>query len=184
MRFRVVLAVMLWVVWGSACWPIQIDDQFISLAYARSFVEQGMFLWSNSAKVEGYSNFLWVLLQAGMLGLKLDPDLGGKCISIGAGLATLLYLERRLPTGALGTWTLFAIASWIPFSWWSFTGMETSLYAALLTIGWGESARGNTRTGFGLLWLASVTRPEGPAHWILAVALLGVSRGVCRRWED
>ena len=43
----------------------------------------------------------------------------------------------------------------------------------LLTTGWVESARGKTTIGFGLLWLASVTRPEGPAHLLAAMALFG-----------
>lgn len=171
MRARLLLALGLLVIGGSVCWAIQIDDQFISLAYARSLAESGLLLWSNHGRVEGYSNFLWVVLQTVLLGLRLDPDLGGKMVAIGSGFGILAYLERQAPAGFRGTLALLAVAAWVPLGWWSFTGMETSLYALLLTVGWGELSRGRSGVGLGLLWLAAVTRPEGPAQWLAGMVL-------------
>jgi arabinofuranosyltransferase len=47
------------------------DDAFISFTFAKSFVEGNGLTWSGS-RVEGYTNFLWVLWIA--LGMKLGIE--------------------------------------------------------------------------------------------------------------
>ena len=86
---RLLPATLLMLIWGSAQWPTQIDDQYISLAYARQFSESGLLLWSNHERVEGYSNFLYVILQAGMLAAGIDPDLGCKFLAMACAVGVL-----------------------------------------------------------------------------------------------
>ena len=49
----------------SWAWPMKLDDAFISFRYARNLVEGAGLVWNpGEPPVEGYSNFLWVLLLA------------------------------------------------------------------------------------------------------------------------
>lgn len=163
---RVLPATLLLLIWGSAQWPTQIDDQYISLAYARQFSENGLLLWSNHERVEGYSNFLYVILQTLMLSAGIDPDLGCKFLGILCAIGVIAAAAWRAPRGA-GI-ALLGLASWIPLGWWAFAGMETTLYSFLLSLGWGLCLR-KEAGGHGLLWLAAMTRPEGIAHLLVSL---------------
>ena len=48
-------------------WPFTTDDAYISLQYGRSLAEGGGLAWAG-VPVEGYSNFLFVLLGGGCPG--------------------------------------------------------------------------------------------------------------------
>ena len=68
---RVVVAMALAVAvlaWGiSHYWPFATDDAFISFRYsARLLAGEGL-TWNPGERVEGYTDFLWVVLLAGAL---------------------------------------------------------------------------------------------------------------------
>jgi hypothetical protein len=70
------------------------DDAFISFRYARNWVE-GYGLRYNLGEhvpVEGYSNFLWVVVCALGESLGWDPFFWAPLISTGCGLALLAYV--------------------------------------------------------------------------------------------
>jgi len=52
----------------------QIDDAFISYRYAQNLVEGNGLVWNPGEYVEGYSNFLWVLLLAVGLKFGMTPE--------------------------------------------------------------------------------------------------------------
>jgi hypothetical protein len=71
------------------------EDAFISFRYARNWVNGAGLVWNpGEAPVEGYTNFLWVALAAGMLALGFDPLVGSQLLGIGASLVTLGRLQR------------------------------------------------------------------------------------------
>ena len=50
------------------------DDSFISFRYAKHLTEGQGLVWNPGERVEGYTNFLWVLLMAGGLTASVEPD--------------------------------------------------------------------------------------------------------------
>ncbi len=126
-------------------WPGQIDDVFISLAYAWEWVEHGALQWSTGERVEGYSNFLLVVLLAAGARIGLDGGLFAKWIELIAATGLLLAFWARAPRDVRGFAVLLALATWAPFSYWAVMGLETMLFALLLVVAHRGSDRLATR---------------------------------------
>jgi arabinofuranosyltransferase len=161
------------------------DDAYISLRYARNWVEGFGLVFNPGERVEGYTNFLWTSLLA--LGLKLEfpPEelaIGLGLIGSTGCLLALLRLRRFVisPAGSV-PFSLLALA--LSYTWASFAtgGLETSLLGLLLVASFlllFEGARASdTSAGRRKLVLAGVsialaamTRPD-------AVLLLPVAFG-------
>jgi hypothetical protein len=170
------LALFAFSVWRSL---FLIDDAFISFRYARNWAEGcgPVYNVGAEAPVEGYSNFLWVVLLA--LGARVGalPEVLAHVLSIAAALGTLLLLwralERRLELDPMSSGLGVVLLAGLPcFSVWATGGLETSLFGLLLFATWyaltaprdaAELRRGLVAgaLGAGLL----LTRVEGPL-WI------------------
>src|SRR5262245_65923196 len=62
--------------WAYLRWkqqPVTVDDAFISYRYADMLVRGEGLVYNAGERVEGYSNFLWVLIAALAISLGLDP---------------------------------------------------------------------------------------------------------------
>ena len=76
-----------------------IDDAFISFRYARN-LNDGLGLVFNPGEwVEGYTNFLWVILMAGVMKAGLPVEIVANVAGIASGAALLLLVARA---GAAG----------------------------------------------------------------------------------
>ncbi|MCW8130252.1 MAG: hypothetical protein KIS92_07885 [Planctomycetota bacterium] len=164
------------------------DDFYIGLRYAKNFVAGHGLVFNPGERVEGYTNFLWVLWTA--LGLKTSvaPEAWSNLGSIACYLAALALLFanhlRARALGAAGGWALPAAAllGAVTPDWNSYatSGLETSCYAMLLLAGfllltWDECT---LRRCFGaglVLGLANLTRPDA--------AILGVLGGLFVLWR-
>ncbi len=71
------------------------DDAYISFRYARNLVDGHGLVWNPGEWVEGYTNFLWVLILA--LGMKLgvDPATTAAIGGVLAGAAVLWLLAQQ-----------------------------------------------------------------------------------------
>ena len=152
------------------------DDAFISFRYARNLLEGHGLVFNPGERVEGYSNFLWVLELAALWGaFGLRPEHAAPWLSVAftaATLAVMLWQVARRPSlahrGLVGWMALGLVCGSATFAvWTSGGGLETrqftffvvlavvclSLYRdsrrALLVVSWSLAA-------------ASLTRPEGP----------------------
>jgi arabinofuranosyltransferase len=122
-----------------AAWLVRFvqDDAFISFTYARNLVEGKGLTWFGS-RVEGYTNFLWVLWLALGMVLKVEPVLWSWLGGL-ASLLTLLYsvgrlaelILRRLALALLALLLLIANYSVLAYAT---GGLETMLQAALLAL--------------------------------------------------
>ena len=56
------------------------DDAFISFVYAKNLVEHGALVFNLGERVEGYTNFLWTLLVALGLVLKIPAELSSRVL--------------------------------------------------------------------------------------------------------
>ncbi|MFN7146116.1 MAG: hypothetical protein ACK4YP_20255, partial [Myxococcota bacterium] len=180
------VAAVLALVWlGAPNWPEQIDDQLITLAFAHAWAETGQIRWGTGEVVEACSSFLQLSLATGWIALGGgDANVFVKVLAALAGVAMTLYANARLPLTVAGSLVLAALVGWEPTARWSFVGMETSLYALLLTVGWAGvlGAAPGTVGGLGALWLAATAHPEGNLHF--ALGALVALRTPGREWRE
>lgn len=77
-------------------WKFTVDDAFISFRYAKHLAEGYGLVWNiGEYSVEGYTNFLWVVIMAFIHLIKLDPALSAKIIGIFS-LIGILYVCWKL----------------------------------------------------------------------------------------
>ena len=169
------------------------DDAFTVLRYVKNFLEGNGLVFNVGEKVEGYTNFLWVILlsviyKSGNL-LKLNFNLPQltQLLSSFFGLVfliavyvtswkifsslknynkTLQYISFIFPVMILFT---------TPFNYWSFSGMETSLFATLTLLSIHfliDFEKGNNYKYFLLTSiLNSLLRPEGLLFFVLLIVV-------------
>ena len=75
-----------------------LDDAFISFRYARNLLEGNGLVWNPGERVEGYSNFLWVLELAGIWAATgVPPEEAAWWLSVAYTVATLAAMGLRKP---------------------------------------------------------------------------------------
>jgi hypothetical protein len=166
------------------------DDSYISFRYAEHVsAGKGLRFNESDPPVEGYSNFLWVLVCAALHStsreLPTTASQAGRYVGVMALFVLwLLYIRRRIPTiRMLAPLVLAATAG--PLVIYAVSGLETTLFAFLLVLllwtfdRFLERKRIVDAVGFAVAgFLAALCRPEGvlalPA--IVAVMWLGSRR--------
>ena len=166
------------------------DDAYISFRYAQNFADGLGLVWNPGEYVEGYTNFLWVLILAIGMKLGVEPE-GLSCVLgviFGAGVLFMLgvFSARRIGlANPLVLLPLFALALSRSFTAWSTSGLATMFFTWLVLAAqvrlireveedarpvWGSSL---------LFAAATLTRPEGGLFTFAAgLLLLGfVQRG-------
>jgi arabinofuranosyltransferase len=178
-------------------WAFWCDDAFISFRYAHNLGQHGELVYNLAPheRVEGYTNFLWVLLLGLGDAVGLRPDRLAPILTAMASLAALLLvtrisaqLRRRFgPARAHASSSTFepqdllapALLITVPeFAVWGSSGLETSFALALgLLSVWlwldgrmphaavAAAATGLTRLD-GLLWIAAFG-----VGWLVVVGL-------------
>jgi hypothetical protein len=164
------------------------DDAFISLRYARNLLAGRGLTFNPAEPVEGYTNFLWVMLAVPALAMRLDPIVWLKAIGTASAAATVVLLHRgpRWPAGsgqearvgqaaAIGA-LLYASSTSVAL--WSMSGLEGCLLAfvalAAFLLGHRGRAQGaspsvrDLAASSALYAVGALTRPEG--HLLFAVA--------------
>lgn len=170
-------------------WTQVNDDAFITFRYSK-FLTLGNGPYFNVGEhVEGYTNFLMMLLMAGAISLFGDQWAlpCAKLIGVGAGIVAIVsawalcarWLRKidavaaRADLLAWGAAGLVAVNCAFAFN--STTGLETTLFSALLMLGyWLVQLSRDTQKyrGAGAAFaLAALTRPEGA--YIFAAVFLG-----------
>jgi len=160
-----------------------VDDAFISFRYAQNLVGGEGLVYNPGERVEGYTNFLWVMLTALGMALGADPVPFSKVLGLlsAAGVLALTFGWPGNGIGRGGVLRLLAPALLClspPFALWSVGGLETCGFTLLVFTALTASIRmdraGEHRAkwegccGF-CLALAILTRPEG---WIAALLVV------------
>lgn len=120
-----------------------IDDAFISFRYAENLANGLGLVFNPGERVEGYSNFLWVLMMACGMKAGLSPETLSRVLGLAAGLALLLaawrLALRLLPAEPLSKWlALLPVAFLVSnrsVATWATGGLETRFYTLLLVAG-------------------------------------------------
>jgi arabinofuranosyltransferase len=59
-----------------------LDDPFISFRYARNLLDGHGLVFNPGERVEGYSNFLWIILLTPFMKLGFDPVVASKVLGL------------------------------------------------------------------------------------------------------
>ncbi|MBN1163799.1 MAG: hypothetical protein JXB45_04425 [Candidatus Krumholzibacteriota bacterium] len=113
------------------------DDAYISYRYARNLAQGQGLVWNPGERVEGYTNFLWVLLLVPGWKLHLDALAFSQilgCLAFLGSLIIFYQLSRRIfPSRSTALLSLLLLGTNYSFSCYATGGMETQLQAFLFT---------------------------------------------------
>ncbi|MBK8691779.1 MAG: hypothetical protein IPN17_05600 [Deltaproteobacteria bacterium] len=164
-----------------------IDDAFITMRYGHNLASGHGMVFNLGERVEGYTDFTWVLLAALSLRLGVDPTLsfpiaGVVCVlgTVASVFATGGRLSRLDAPGAAWGGTIAAglVATATGAAVYAVTGLETMLFTLLTTLGMTALLERRTARFAVCIGLAFLTRPEAAllgvfgAVWLCARALL------------
>jgi arabinofuranosyltransferase len=161
------------------------DDAFISLRYAKRLVEGKGLSWNDGEWVEGYSNLLWVLSEAGLGALGLNWFLTTRVLGyLGMALALGALIHRfrpaRVGSPLPGIFALLAFAALQPMVIAMASGFETPYVVGFVAValvliqpalepGRGSGLRACLLAGIPLA-AVTLTRPDG-ALWPAVIGL-------------
>lgn len=185
------LGLMLWYVYQ----PYTVDDAFISYRYAENFAAGNGLVYNVGERVEGYTNFLWVMLLAigpaiGIASLLWSKILGA-ALTVGV-IGVTYSLARRIAPHC--TWapagSALLAASCAILSVSGVDGLETELLTFLLiggTLRYLVEIAGPRRFPWSaLIFLAAgLTRPDGCLFFAVIVGhrLLMIRRVKAHRYD-
>ncbi|MBI5868633.1 MAG: hypothetical protein HZB43_10140 [candidate division Zixibacteria bacterium] len=154
------------------------DDAFISYRYAANVLRGEGLVFNAGEHVEGYTNFLWVILLvlAGSFNLAFDPVAKFLGIASGLGLIILTGLWVRAAWQELrwgnGVGPAVAAALLVAgngsVAYWSVSGLETAWFAFWVGLAVWWWVRRSSLT-IPALTIACLSRPEGALIWGLLV---------------
>jgi arabinofuranosyltransferase len=136
-----VLAGLLLVTYVWHCWAVDyvVDDSFITFRYVHNFVNGHGIVYNPGERVEGYTNFLWLLVLSALAWVVPGVDLPwvAQLLGVLCGGATILLviacswrLHQRHDAAGLIAAAFLALSS--SFCAWSTAGLETTLFAFLV----------------------------------------------------
>ena len=156
-------------------WDFSIDDVFISFRYAAHLATGYGLSWNiGGPPVEGFSNFLWVMILAAARFLGFDIVIASKALGLCLGIANLWLLSilcRRVWPSIRYWWLPVVIAAVNPhWTMWTMSGLEIGVFCLFLLL----SVVALTSDRRQKIWLLStgvaglaLTRPEGFALAII-----------------
>lgn len=162
--------VLVFLVLAASSTPFLQDDAYISFRYVKNFLSGEGLVFNHGERVEGYTNFLWVILLSLAVNLGFGlPEAArwlGVLFSAGTVITTFL-LARRVLAGSSSWWILagsIAAGLWVAVNpavrYWSVAGLETGMFVFLVALAI-ERLLAGSRLCWGMAALASLTRPEG-----------------------
>jgi arabinofuranosyltransferase len=160
------------------------DDAYISFRYSRNLAQGLGMVFNPGERVEGYTNFLWVLLGTLAESLGTPSAVVMPLVGVFAGVALVWLVARAsaaAPAGAAapprftrfsGVLAAAAVAVHPALLFYAGTGLETVLYALLVTAALVAAAHGRTNLFVVTTALAFLTRPEAGLLGLVGVAWL------------
>ncbi|MFT5994226.1 MAG: arabinofuranosyltransferase, partial [Bradymonadia bacterium] len=161
-----------------------IDDAYITFQYARNVVDGHGPVFNPGERVEGYTNFFWMLLLSGLHAARTDLEVSSRVLAFVFALALIIggtgWLSRRhSPMVALTFGALLALDA--SFARWSQDGLETVMFCGLVVLGAMRrqdelTKRSELPVSVIFFVLAALTRPEG--YLVFALSwFVGLFRG-------
>ena len=149
------------------------EDAFITFRYALNLASGRGVVFNPGERVEGYSNFLFLLVLAGLKRyLGVDIEMAARALGVAASVVTIMLtyrLAHRMTGGNrhAGLLAALLVAASGTFAAWALSGMETPLFALLgVLVALCVVSQYWLRVGF-LIALATMTRPDGVLFLLL-----------------
>jgi len=149
-----------------------VDDSAISYAYSQNFAHgDGVVATAHGERVEGYSNFLWVMLVGVFVAVFGHVMIVGKVLGLLLGIVLLIGVAElsaalRQRPSALDAIPAALCATFTPIPYWSMSGLENPLFISLTV--WAcvrllREAQDPTLRPWSALFVAGIvlTRPDG-----------------------
>ncbi|SYZ72702.1 membrane hypothetical protein [Candidatus Zixiibacteriota bacterium] len=143
------------------------DDSYISYRYVQNFLDGKGLVFNPGEYVEGYTNFLLIIILIFFGKLGINYIIASKAIGLvsGTGILILSFLwGKKYSRGGISEIIPSAVplllASNAAFAYWSMSGMETTLFALLIFLGL-YLASENSLLYVPVLALGALTRPDG-----------------------
>jgi len=157
------IAVFCVVYFLSQFWEFYHDDAYIVLTYSRNLLEGNGLVWTDGQRVEGCTQFLWVILIAAVGWLNIDLVLASKLLGIFFVFSTLLLFfngKKSIPIGGL------LLATNCCFTFWACGGLEPVMCSFFIFLGCTLYLRKNKNRSLffingTIFCLAALTRLEG-----------------------
>lgn len=170
----------------SAAWTC--DDAFITFRYVRHWVSGDGLVFNAGERIEGFSNFLFVVLlaPAALAGAKLTVVANVLGIAAtGAQIALVVWLlaRRKVPTAVIVLAALLLATDRITIVW-ATGGLETATHGALVmaALALQLETPGRIRTLAGIHAALAASRPEGIVFTVIWLVHLAITRrGELRR---
>ena len=177
--YIVVFVILMGYLWHCLAINYVVDDSFISFRYVKNFVNGDGLVYNPGERVEGYTNFLWIIILSGFHWAIPDANLLhiAQTLGIISGFATIFLvikfsclIHRRLSIFCLIGAAFLAMNS--GFCAWSTSGMETVFFTLLIFSGcylYVYYIRSEKKFIYAaiLFGLAALTRPEGVLFFCL-----------------
>ena len=156
-------------------WRFYFDDSLISLRYWQNFLKGEGLVWNPTERVEGYTNFLFLVVSGLISTLGFDLIESTRFVGL-ASLAGLVgftaYYQLHHPLSEPGRRSLrllpvLLVTTSLPLIIWSVGGLETVSFTWLASMAcWLAAARLEDRPSRGVLVgilfaLTTMTRPDG-----------------------
>ena len=177
LAISVVAAALLLTIFGTFA-DFLVEDTYICFRYASNLVAHGELVFNRGEYVEGYTNFLWVIVLAAAHAVGMSMEVVARFAGVACAVATAVVLYRwclRTTQAAFVAPVLLASSS--VFGLWAFLGLEGPLFALLVTAAYCLVDRATRPTSCftcSLLFaLAYLTRPDGALF--AAVGLIGIA---------
>lgn len=167
-------ALIVFIATAVAIWDYTIDDAFITFRYAENLANgHGLVFNPGDKPVEGYSNFLWMLLLSNLYKIGLPTPETAKILGLilmaAAGAIWYFSYEKSEEGWLWLVGPLFLISPVTPF--WGLSGLELGLHAVLVAATVISFQRQSWIAPF-LLPLLILNRPEG---FIIVFVLLAAN---------
>jgi len=187
MRYAPLFACAAVLLWHSLQFAFITDDAYISFVYSRNLAEHGELVFNVGLDpVEGFTNFLWVMVLGLFVLIGLSPELMSLVLGFGFAAGTLVVAFRLMellrgdrddPVWSYAPAALLALSS--GFACWTSGGLETQMFTFFVALALYLYVRADSdcdgralrRVG-AVLALDAMTRPEG----LLVVAVIGLHR--------
>jgi tetratricopeptide (TPR) repeat protein len=116
------------------------DDAFISYRYVENLLQGRGLVFNAGERVEGYTNFLWIIFLSFFAKLGLNVITISKILGIASGCVTLLLLHQisqlffSRRDWFFSLFPPFLLTSTSAFAYWSISGLETTFFVMMVLV--------------------------------------------------
>ncbi len=132
----IALCIGISILWNLYFFSFTTDDAFITFRYSKNLVNgYGIVFNRDNNPVEGYSNFLWVILSAIPIALNIEILIYTKIFSMVFSTGSIILLYKFASQFYDRKVSLFApllYSIYYPFHLWTIGGLETPLFVLLI----------------------------------------------------